>query len=101
MGCLVVLAGLITPRFILAMMWLFSDYLNRAFQSGWVGLLGFFLLPTTTIAYAIAKNSFTTRTGGLEAMGVVLIVLGVLLDLGVVGGGWGSRGRGIGRHPAP
>jgi hypothetical protein len=99
MGCLVVLLGLVTPRFILIVLWLFSDYLNRAFESGWWPLLGFFLLPTTTIAYAIAQNSFTTPDGGLEAIGVVVIVLGVALDLGLIGGGWGSRGRGIGRHP--
>jgi hypothetical protein len=98
-GCLVVLFGLITPRFILAMLWLFSDYLNRAFESGWVGFLGFLLLPTTTLTYAVARNSFSTRTGGIEAMGIVLIVLGVLLDVGVLGGSWGSKGRGILRHP--
>jgi hypothetical protein len=93
-GCLFALVALITPRFILFIMWLFTDYLNTAFSSGWWGILGFLFLPTTTIAYAIAQNEFTTITGGIEAAGIVLIVLGVLIDLGMLGG----SGRGIARR---
>jgi hypothetical protein len=91
MGCLFALIALITPRFILFILWLFTDYLNTAFSSGWWGLLGFLFLPTTTIAYAIAQNEFTTVTGGTEAAGIILIVLGVVIDLGMLGG----SGRGI------
>lgn len=98
MGCFLVLGGLLVPRFILVMLWLFSDYLNRAFESGWWGLVGFFVLPTTTIAYAIAQNAYSTVTGGLEAMGIIIIVLGVLIDFGLIGSG--ARGRGIGRRAA-
>lgn len=94
MGCLLVLLALVTPRVVLVALWLFSNYLNRAFDSGWWGLLGFVFLPTTTIAYAIAQNSFTTPGGGLEAAGVIAIVIGVALDLGLLGG----SGRGLGRR---
>ena len=100
MGCLVLVLGLITPRFVLFLMWLLSDYLNRAFDSGWWGLIGFFLLPTTTLAYAIAQNEFTTVGGGIEAAGIIVIVLGVVIDLGLLGGSWGYKGRGIARRPA-
>ncbi len=96
MGCLIAIVGLITPRFVLFVLWLFSDYLNRAFESGWWPLLGFFLLPTTTLAWALASNSFSTPDGGLEALGVILIVLGAAIDLGILGSG--ARGRGIGRR---
>ena len=96
MGCLVVVLGLLTPRFVLAVLWLFSDYLNRAFESGWWPLLGFFFLPTTTIGYAIAQNAYSTPDGGLEAIGIIVIVLGVLIDFGVIGGG--AKGRGIGKR---
>jgi hypothetical protein len=93
-GCLFAIVALITPRFILVFLWLFTNYLNTAFSSGWWGLLGFFFLPTTTIAYAIAQNEFTTVTGGIEAMGIVLIVLGIVIDLGLLGG----SGRGVARR---
>ena len=91
MGCLFAIVAIITPRFVLFFLWLFSDYLNVAFSSGWVGLLGWFFLPTTTIAYAIAQNEFTTVTGGTRAAGIVVIVLGVAIDLGLLGG----SGRGV------
>jgi hypothetical protein len=93
-GCLVALFALITPRFILFVLWLFSNYLNRAFSSGWWGVLGFFFLPTTTIAYAVAKNEFSTPSGGIEAAGIIVIVLGVAIDLGLLGG----SGRGLGKR---
>ncbi|MGZ8604695.1 MAG: hypothetical protein ACXWX9_08065 [Actinomycetota bacterium] len=94
MGCLLVLLALVTPRFVLAVLWLFSDYLNQAFTSGWWGLLGFFFLPTTSIAYAIAQNEFTARGGGLEAAGIIVVVIGVAVDLGLLGG----SGRGLGKR---
>jgi len=93
-GCLLVLVGLITPRFILFILWLFTNYLNAAFSSGWWGIVGFMFLPTTSIAYAIAQNEFTTATGGIEAAGIIVIVLGVVLDLGLLGG----SGRGLGKR---
>lgn len=94
MGCLFAIVALITPRFILFFLWLFTNYLNTAFSSGWWGLLGFLFLPTTTIAYAIAQNEFTNATGGVEATGIVLIVLGIVIDLGLLGG----SGRGVARR---
>jgi hypothetical protein len=95
MGCLIAVLGLITPRFVLAVLWLFSNYLNRAFDSGWWPLLGFFFLPTTTIGWAVARNQLTAPDGGFEALGIIIIVLGVLVDLGLLGGG--ARG-GLGRR---
>ena len=88
------LVALITPRFIMFILWLFSDYLNHAFSSGWWGILGFLFLPTTSIAYAIAQNEFTAPGGGLEAAGIIVIVLGVAVDLGLLGG----SGRGLGKR---
>ena len=52
MGCLAVVLALISPRLALFAVWLFSDWLSRAFDSWVVPLLGFFLLPWTTLAYA-------------------------------------------------
>lgn len=67
----------------------FTEYLSRAY-SGWVlPLIGFFLLPTTTLAYAIAKN----ETNGLRSWGLVLVVVAALLDLGIWGGGRGIFSR--------
>lgn len=94
MGCLLVLLALLTPRFVMFVLWLFSDYLNQAFTSGWWGVLGFLFLPTTSISYAIARNEFTAAGGGIEAAGIIIIVLGVAVDLGLIGG----SGRGLGKR---
>jgi hypothetical protein len=93
-GCLFAIVAVITPRFVLFILWLFTDYLNTAFSSGWWGLLGFFFLPTTTIAYAVAQNEFTTITGAIETAGILVIILGVVIDIGVLGG----SGRGVARR---
>jgi hypothetical protein len=91
--CFFGLLGLVAPRFIIVMLWLFTDYMSRAFTGWLLPTLGFFLLPTTTIAYAIAKNAFSTATGGIEAAGVVVIVLGVAIDVGIIGSGRGVAKR--------
>jgi hypothetical protein len=85
-GCLGFIFGLATPRVVMVILWIFTDYLGRAYDGIILPLLGFFFLPTTTLTYAIAEN----ETGGLRGWGLVLVIVGVLFDLGI----WGS-GRGI------
>jgi CDP-diglyceride synthetase len=88
-GCLLVLAVLAIPRTVMVVLWLFSDYLSQAYGTWVWPLLGFFFLPTTTLAYAVAQN----RYDGVQGIGLLLVVLGVLVDLGALGGG-----RGVGKR---
>jgi len=81
MCCILVLLALVGPRFVLVILWLLTDYLSRAFDAG------FLFLPWTTLAYAIAQNEL----GGLSGLGLLVLVLGFLVDLGALGGG--ARGR--------
>src|SRR5438132_1307159 len=89
MGCLLVIVGLITPRFVLFVLWVFTDYLSRAYGTWFWPTIGFFFMPTTTLGYAIAQNAFH----GVQGWGLVLVILGVLLDLGLLGGGARNRRR--------
>ena len=89
MGCLVVLFVLLLPRTIMVVLWLFSSYLSTAFGTWVWPLIGFLVLPTTTLAYAVAQN----RYGGVRGIGLV-VILGALVDLGALGGG----GRGAGKR---
>jgi hypothetical protein len=82
MPCLIALAGLFFPRLVLAILFLFTGYLGAAYQTVLWPVLGFILMPFTTLAYAVAMNSM----GGMSGGGVVLVVIGVLLDLGSSGG---------------
>ena len=90
MGCLIGLVVLLVPRTIMIVLWLFSDQLSTAYGTWVWPFLGFFLLPTTTLAYAVAQN----RYGGVRGIGLLLVILGVLVDLGALGGG----GRGAGKR---
>lgn len=90
MGCLVVLLVLALPRFVMFMLWILpTHYLSDAFGTWVWPLLGFFFLPTTTLGYAVAQN----RYDGVRGWGFVLVALGLLIDLGALGGG-----RGVGKR---
>jgi hypothetical protein len=83
MCCVLVALAFVGPRFALFLLFLFSEYLTRAFDTFLIPFLGFLFLPWTTLAYAVAQNSF----GGLHDLGLLLVILGVLADIGVFGGG--------------
>jgi len=66
MPCLVVLLALISPRLALFCLWLFSDVLGDAYDSWIVPLIGFFVLPWTTLAYAGMWTSGSDEVFGFE-----------------------------------
>jgi multisubunit Na+/H+ antiporter MnhG subunit len=84
MPCFVALIGFFFPRLAMLGLWLFTDYMSRAFQTALWPLLGFIFLPFTTLAYAFGVNS---NGGSISGIYLVLVVFGVLLDLGVLSGG--------------
>jgi len=79
MGCLVVLFALISPRLAIFLLFLFSDLLSRAFDSWLLPFLGFFLLPWTTLAYAVMWDVGGNGVKGFEWF---IVVLAFLADLG-------------------
>jgi hypothetical protein len=87
MGCFVVLFALISPRLALFALFLFSDLLSRAFDSWFVPFLGFFLLPWTTLAYAVMWSS-SHNVNGFEWF---IVILAFVIDLGAYARG--SRER--------
>jgi hypothetical protein len=87
MGCLLALLALISPRLVLFLLWLFGDLLDRAFDSWIVPLLGFFLLPWTTLAYAVMWSS-SSEVSGFEWF---IVILAFFFDLGSYAQGSRSR----------
>ena len=61
---IVALFGLLMPRFIMVLLWLFSDYLSEAYGTWVWPLIGFFILPTTTLCYAVAVHELTGSPDG-------------------------------------
>jgi hypothetical protein len=88
MGCLVVLFALISPRLAIFLLFLFSDLLSRAFDSWFLPFLGFFLLPWTTLAYALMWDVGSNGVKGFEWF---IVVLAFFFDLGSYAEG--RRGR--------
>jgi hypothetical protein len=94
MGCLLALFAWISPRFVLALLYLFTNRLSLAFSSGWAGLIGFFLIPYTTLFYALVY-----RPGvGVHGFGWAIVAVGALLDLSSLDYGRRTR-RGMARAP--
>ena len=84
-GCLLALLALISPRLVLFLLWIFSDVLSRAYDSWIIPLLGFFLLPWTTLTYAAMWDWGSGRhVTGIEWF---FVVLAFLLDLSSYGFG--------------
>lgn len=75
------------PRVGLLLLFFFTHYLDRAFRSVFVLLLGFIFLPLTTLVYAWMVNS------GLPVAGINLLWLAIaaVVDLGSLGGGYSRR----------
>ena len=89
MCCVFILLAFFTPRIVLFVLWLFTNYLSRAFDGFVLPFLGFLFLPATTLAYAIAQNEL----GGLNGLGIIVVLIGLAVDIGLLDGG-ASRRRG-------
>ena len=77
-GCLVALGALLSPRLALFLLWLFTDKIPRAFDGSWLlPILGFFLLPWTTLAWAVVWAPF----GGVSGFGWAFVILGLAADI--------------------
>ena len=90
MPCLIALLALIGPRVALVGVWWFSSMIDRAFDGILLPVLGFFMLPWTTLAYVVMYDIGTREVTGFEWFVVVLAFLG---DVGAYGGGSRARGN--------
>ena len=81
MSCLVALLALVTPRLVIVLMVIFSDYIGEAYDGVLIPFLGFLFMPVTTLAYAYAQHQ-----GGLDGLPLVLFVIAILIDFGIIGG---------------
>ena len=90
-GCLVALAAVVSPRFAIFLLWLFDrDRMSAAFDSFWVPLIGFFFLPWTTLAWAVAY----APVDGVTGFGWFLVIFAFVVDVMThVGSAYARRER--------
>jgi hypothetical protein len=70
------------PRIALVLMFLFSNYLQRAYHGLLFPLLGSLFLPLTTLAYAWMTNTRQPIAG----INLLILVVAVVIDLGGLSG---------------
>lgn len=81
MCCWLLIGWAFAPRIALVLMWLLTDRISQAFGGILLPLLGFFILPWTTLMYTLVSP------GGLGLIDIVILVIAVAADLGAYGGG--------------
>lgn len=82
MGCLVAVLALVSPRLVLVILWLFTNLVDRAFDSVVLPVLGFFLAPFATVIYVLVYQPIE----GVSGFGWILVFIGLFMDLGAYGG---------------
>jgi hypothetical protein len=90
MACLIVLVAMFAPRVTLFFIFLLTNWFSQAYETVLWPLLGFILMPFTTLAYMAAMLNNDHQLSGLW---IVLMVVAVIADLTTHGGSASSRKR--------
>lgn len=90
MGCILALIALAVPRLLMLVAFLVTDWFGRAFETRLWPLLGFLMMPYTTLAYMAAMlNNNHAVTGGW----LILLIAAVVVDVTHWGGGGHTYSR--------
>jgi hypothetical protein len=92
MPCFFLLLALITPRLVIVLLWLFSNWFQGVFPSVLWPILGFLFLPTTLLWYTAVQHWFA---GLWTFWPIVGLVIALLIDLSP------AKGRRSRRAPEP
>lgn len=89
MPCLIALLMVAFPRLAIVLLYFLTNFFEQAHMAVLVVLLGMIFLPLTTIVYA-----YTVGTGhSMDGIYLVAVIVAVLADVGLLGGGAYSRRR--------
>lgn len=83
MPCLLIILFVAFPRIALVLIFLLSNYLQRAYHNMILPLIGFIFLPLTTLVYAWLANTHQAIAG----FNLIILIIAVVVDLGGLGGG--------------
>ena len=91
MPCLLALLAVAFPRVAIILLWLFTNFFTGVvypIQGIVIPVLGFLFLPLTLIVYTYLEK---TSGGRLSTGQLIFVFIAVIVDLGLIGGGY--RGR--------
>jgi hypothetical protein len=94
LGCIIAIFAFFLPRVAILILGVFTTFITKPFAS-WsapfngllLPIIGFIFLPYTLLAYCLAIH----QHGSVSGLWTVLVVVAVLFDLGVIGGGAKTR----------
>lgn len=75
MGCLLALLALLTPRLVIVLVWLLSDWFRGVFPSVLWPVLGFIFLPTTLLWYTAVHHWFGGKWTFWPILGIILALI--------------------------
>jgi hypothetical protein len=81
--CLLLIIFLAFPRIALVVLFLFTNYLERAYHGLLLPLIGFLFVPLTTLAYAWMMNTRQPIAG----VNLLILIIAVVIDLGGLSSG--------------
>ncbi|MHC5082176.1 MAG: hypothetical protein ACYTHN_24490 [Planctomycetota bacterium] len=85
MGCVIAVLAMITPRLLMVLIWVTSDWFSRAYETVIWPVLGFIFMPYTTLAYMAAMLNNAHRLSGWW---LALFIVAIIADVG----NWGGSG---------
>jgi hypothetical protein len=83
MPCFAVLFALLTPRFLIVLLWLFTSWFKGIFDAALWPVLGFIFLPTTLLWYTAVHNWWNGQWGAFQIIG---LVIALMIDISPAGG---------------
>ena len=75
MPCIGVIIALLTPRFMILLLWLFTTWFKGIFATALWPLLGFIFLPTTLLWYTAVQNWWNGQWGLLQVFGLIMALV--------------------------
>ena len=77
MPCLFALIALITPRLVIVVLWLLSDWFTGVFDNFILPVIGFIFAPTTLLWYSAVQNWYGGEWGTMQ---IIVAVIALIID---------------------
>jgi hypothetical protein len=88
MPCLLAVLAVMFPRIVIVVLFLFTNYFTGMFpESVLIPVAGFLFMPVTLLGYTY----LTKQNQPVDAFFLVVMIVAVVLDLGLLGGGERAR----------
>lgn len=81
MGCLIAALAMIGPRVALFFVWISTGFVDRAYDSTIIPLLGLLFLPWTTLVYALVYDG-----NNVNFLGWVFVFFALVADVSTSAG---------------